>query len=61
MKTGFPRHLMMTYYIELVGENNLGVTDAVKRSTYVLALGYGSEADFDLGLSENVGRGGHVD
>jgi hypothetical protein len=52
---------MMTYYIGLVGEDNLGVNDAAKRSTYVLALGNGSKADFDLGLSENVGRSGHVD
>ena len=29
--------------------------------TYVLALGNGSEFDFDLGLGQNVGGSGHVD
>jgi hypothetical protein len=29
--------------------------------TYVLALGDGGEIDFDLGLGEDVGGGGHVD
>lgn len=29
--------------------------------TYVLALGNRTERDFDLGLSQNVGGGGHVD
>lgn len=29
--------------------------------TYVLALRDGCKADFNLSLSEDIGRGGHVD
>jgi hypothetical protein len=30
-------------------------------STHVLALGDGGEIDLNLGLGQNVGRGGHID
>lgn len=39
--------------VEGRGEGEMG--------TYVLALGDGGEVDFDFGLGEDVGGGGHVD
>ena len=58
MKTGFPRHLMMTYPVcQRKGFN--GNSDMLE--TYVLALGDGADGNFNLGLSQNVGGGGHVD
>lgn len=57
MKTGLPRHLMMTC------ENQLRVPweRLWQGMAYVLALGDGSEVNLNLGLRQNVGRGGHVD
>jgi len=57
MKTGLPRHLMMTWGCV----RGCGVTGWVKGETYVLALGDLLEVDFYLGLGEHVGGGGHVD
>jgi hypothetical protein len=59
MKTGLPRHLIMTWLRVLVGECEWWRD--IARGTYVLALGDGSEIDFNLGLGEHVGRCGHVD
>lgn len=56
MKTGLPRHLMITYF--LISFQTLGVRYL---ETYVFTLGNSSKVDFDLSLSQNVGRCGHVD
>jgi hypothetical protein len=55
MKTGLPRHLIMTWWCVSCG------VGAGVELTYVLALGDGGQIDFDLGLGEDVGGGGHVD
>jgi hypothetical protein len=56
MKTGLPRHLMMTC-AESAGAPIYRASD----DAYVLALGDGSEVDLNLGLGQDVGGRGHVD
>ena len=68
MKTGLPRHLTMTcclFLCELGGEGSVlgseGKMEEEMVGAYVLAFGDGAEIYFDLGLSKDIGGGGHVD
>lgn len=55
MKTGLPRHLMITYIHEYL---TLYYCDV---GAYILALGNGREVNLDLGHGQNIGGRGHVD
>lgn len=65
MKTGLPRHLMITYC-----HTQVNITVATRYSgrkntmryqvTYILALRDGTKTDFDLSLGQDIRRGGHV-
>lgn len=59
MKTGLPRHLMITYS----QGNQYRRIAAVggEEEAYVLALRYGSQVDLDFRLCEHVRGSGHVD
>ena len=59
MKTGLPRHLMITCSQEINNHRVAAVSG--EEIAYVLALRYGGQVDLDLGLREHVGGGGHVD
>lgn len=59
MKTGFPRHLMMTFTRCQFGCCQAFIWYIEK--SYVLSLGDGGEVDLDLSHGENIGRGAHVD
>lgn len=75
MKTGLPRHLIITYSIDKPnGQRSLVATEKKERhaekrclvrgnpgETYILALRDGCKANLNLSLGENVGGGGHVD
>jgi len=68
MKTGLPRHLMMTCESLSAIMNGpakrwvgLGVEQRSVGRTHVLAFGYSSEIDLNLRLGKDVGGGGHVD
>jgi hypothetical protein len=58
MKTGLPRHLMMTCP-ESAQTNKK--TPHQPSKTYILAFGNSSEIDLDLGLGQDVGGSRHVD
>lgn len=61
MKTGLPRHLIMTW-MSLRCQWKSVVEKAGKVwESYVLAFGDCREVDFNLGHGQDVGRGGHVD
>ena len=63
MKTGLPRHLMMTWFppiVSMVGRR-IWWQDPTMRRTHILALRDGRKIDLDLGHGQNVGRGAHVD
>jgi len=68
MKTGLPRHLMMTCESLSAIMNGpakrwvgLGVEQRSVGRTHVLAFGYSSQIDLNLRLGKDVGGGGHVD
>lgn len=71
MKTGLPRHLMMTWKRSRISICHSGVCgDRMVREwsgavggggTYVLAFGDGGQVDLNLRLGKDVGGGGHVD
>lgn len=56
MKTGLPRHLMMTYSKSDIK----GICVMWNAATYVLALGDGGKVNLDLGHGQDIGRCGHV-
>lgn len=56
MKTGLPRHLIMTCSRQMLSRLKWYTV-----GTYVLALGDSGKVDFYLGLSQNIGGCGHVD
>lgn len=59
MKTGFPRHLMMTWGLNV----NYAPQQLLykKNITNIFALGYCTEIDLDFGLRKDICGGGHVD
>lgn len=57
MKTGFPRHLMITCSCQSARTRSQNR----RHETHVLALGNSAQADLDLGLGQDVGGRGHVD
>lgn len=56
MKTGLPRHLMITYCCQ-----DGYITKSRNHETYILAFGNGLKSDFNLGLGQDIGGGRHVD
>lgn len=58
MKTGLPRHLMMTYDPSMLARR---IWEREKWATHVLALRNGSKVNLNLGLGQNVGGSRHVD
>lgn len=62
MKTGLPRHLMMTCgNLPLASLSRLNCFVSVDVFAYVLALGDGVEVDLGLGHGQNISGSGHVD
>ena len=64
MKTGFPRHLMMTCARMLAHPalpQRFGICCSSCISTYVLSLGDGVQVDLNLGHGQDIGGRGHVD
>lgn len=65
MKTGLPRHLMITCF-EMgqmqcrIAKGEEPETMAREYGTYVLALGDSTETNLNLSLGEDIGGGGHV-
>jgi len=68
MKTGLPRHLMITCSCpsasairRVIRANGIGLEQSSLDRTHILAFGYSSQIDLDLRLGKDVGGGGHVD
>src|SRR3954454_2654999 len=61
MKTGLPRHLIITWS-EQSRVSGLGLSWSwERRHSYVFAFRNCRQIDFDFGLGKHIGRGGHVD